>query len=222
MVTARSPGPSLRAARQRAASSSSAVESGPPETASTSAGNLARSEKSAFASAAETGAVSAVRTLLFLGDAALHVGGGLRIFAADLGERGAGGFLLVHGGERLAEPQQRLRRLAAVLELGRDREEGFSRVAVALLLEQALAEPILRVGHQALLRMLPDEVAEGLLGQPVIFVQHIAVGHVVFVLRLRRGRQGRELRIGVARRLRRAWLRSTGGRRHSVEVERRA
>ena len=42
--------------------------------------------------------------------------GRARIFAADLAERGAGHFLLAQRGERLAEPQQRVRRLRAWLE----------------------------------------------------------------------------------------------------------
>src|SRR5581483_2981962 len=88
-------GPLLSALRQRAASHSSAVESGPPETASTSTGNCSRPEKSCLASDCETDDASAVATLLFLGDVALHLRRGLRIFASDLGERGAGRLLLM-------------------------------------------------------------------------------------------------------------------------------
>src|SRR6185437_17021686 len=214
MVTATSLGPVLRAARQRAISIISAVESGPPDTASSKTGKSERSEKSAFASDTETGKdfsvgmilsgnrfppsgimpyISAAHALLFLRDAALHAGRRLGIFAADFRQRGAGGFLLMHGGERLAEPQQRIRRLAGVLVFGRDRKEGLGSVAVVLLLEQALAQPILRVRHQALVGMLLEEVAEGLRRQRVVFAQHIAVGHVVFVLRTRRGRQRRQI-----------------------------
>src|ERR1700686_5494854 len=55
MVTAISFGLTLSDLRQRAASTRSAVESGPPETASPSAGKRPRSEKSELASVAETG-----------------------------------------------------------------------------------------------------------------------------------------------------------------------
>src|SRR5262245_47898067 len=134
MVTAMSLGPLLRAPRQRAASIINAVESGPPDTASTNAGNSARSEKSALASAIETGLAScvgmlvsgnrdplvgvtplAMHALLFRGDAALHASRGARVFALDFGERRAGRFLLLHGGERLAETQQRIGRLVRLL-----------------------------------------------------------------------------------------------------------
>src|SRR5664279_489942 len=180
--------------RQRAASTISAVESGPPETASTNTGNCSRSEKSALASVAETDEVSAVRTLLFLRDAALHGSRGARKFAPDFGQRGAGRFLLIERGERLPEPQKGVRRLARALIFGRDRQEGFRRVAITLALEQALAQPILRVRHQLSVRVFAQEFAKGLLGQRVVFVQHIAVGHVVFVLRRRRRRQRGNLR----------------------------
>lgn len=53
MVTATSFGFVLSASRQRAASSINAVESGPPDTARTSAGHACNPEKSAMASAAE-------------------------------------------------------------------------------------------------------------------------------------------------------------------------
>src|SRR5690349_17057948 len=96
MVTATRSGFAFNASRQRAASTMSAVESGPPDTANTSTGKDCRPEKSALASDAETPRASAVRTLLFLRDAALHAAGGARIFASDFRERGAGGFLLIH------------------------------------------------------------------------------------------------------------------------------
>src|SRR4029077_5838916 len=86
--------------RQRAASSMSAVESGPPDTASTSAGKVCRQEKRVFASDAETTPASAMRTLQFLLNAALYAGRSARIFASDFRQRGAGGFILVHRRER--------------------------------------------------------------------------------------------------------------------------
>src|SRR5215471_12402648 len=111
-------GLALSASRQRAARTISAVESGPPDTARMIAGKACRSEKSAFVSDAETTFDSAVRTLLFLRDTAFHAGRGLRIFAADFRKRRTSGLLLVHRGERLAETQQRVRRLARTLVLG--------------------------------------------------------------------------------------------------------
>src|SRR5665213_2396076 len=113
MVTARSDGFCVSASRQRAASHSSAVESGPPETASTSAGKVSRPENSDLASVALMTAESAVRTLEFLRHAALHAGCGARIFTRYFGQRGAGRFLLMQRSERLAEAQQGVGRLAA-------------------------------------------------------------------------------------------------------------
>src|SRR4051812_6762591 len=100
MVTAMSAGPCRRAARQSAASTMSAVESGPPETARMSAGATPSPSNKILASAAETGAAaqdgaaSAAHTLLFPLDALLHDERRARILASDSGERGAGRFLL--------------------------------------------------------------------------------------------------------------------------------
>src|SRR5258708_37252867 len=99
MVTARSFGPRLSAVRQRAARKSRAVESGPPDTASTRAGASARSANRTFASDAETAPASAAHTLLFPLDALLHGDRGVRIFTADLSESRAGRLLLPHRGE---------------------------------------------------------------------------------------------------------------------------
>src|SRR5262245_8187520 len=111
MVTAINSGPRLSAARQRAASTMRAVESGPPETARMMAGADDRSANRALASATEIGAASAADTLLFPVDALLHVDRRARIFAQNLGERRAGRFLLAHRRQRLPEPQQRIGRL---------------------------------------------------------------------------------------------------------------
>src|SRR5262249_30412614 len=141
IVTAMSFGLALSVSRQRAARTISAVESGPPDTASTMTGMVCRSEKSVFASDAETAFASAMRTLLFLRDTAFHAGRGLRIFAADFRQRRTSGLFLVHRGKRLTEAQQRVRRLAGTLELGRDAQERLGGVTIALLLKQAFAEP---------------------------------------------------------------------------------
>src|SRR5262249_53040540 len=137
-----------------------AVESGPPDTASTSTGKVCRLKKRAFASDAETTPVSAVRTLLFLLNAALHAGRSPRIFPSDFRKRGAGRFFLVHRGERLAKTQQGVGGLAGALELGRNAQERFRGIAVALLLEQAFTEPILGLGHQALVRIFLEKITE--------------------------------------------------------------
>src|SRR5580704_2694703 len=133
MVTATSRGPFLRAARQRAARTMRAVESGPPDTASRSAGADLSPANSVLASAAETGAAaSAADTLLFPIDTLLHAERRAGIFAQHLSERRAGGFLLAQHGERLAETQQRIGRPGGGFIFGRDVEKGFGGVAVAL------------------------------------------------------------------------------------------
>src|SRR3984893_2422015 len=77
---------------QRAASTRSAVESGPPDTASTRPGKSSRQRNSALASPSAT-AASAVGTLLFPVDALLHAHRGARIFAQHLAERSTGRLL---------------------------------------------------------------------------------------------------------------------------------
>src|SRR4029453_3361044 len=108
MVTAMSLGPAFSRPRHCDASHSSAVESGPPDTASTTAPALFRSENSLAASADEIGepsrgsfappsrgmALPAVLLLLAI-DALLHAARRARIFAGDLAEGGAGRFLLL-------------------------------------------------------------------------------------------------------------------------------
>src|SRR5215216_749383 len=181
MVTARSFGPRRKRARQRAASTRSAVESGPPDTASTRAGHCARSANKAAASVDETGG-SAAGTLLFPLDALLHVGRGAGIFAPDFEEGGASRLLFLERRERLTEPHQRVRRLAGFFERGRDVEEGFGGLTVALALKQAFAEPIIRFGHHPVARMLAQEAAEALLGNRIILAHQIIIGEVVFLL----------------------------------------
>src|ERR1700683_5672832 len=84
-----------------AASTSSAVESGPPETAITNPAKPSRPRNSAFASSSRTGS-SAVGTLLFPVHVLLHGQRSARIFAQYLAERSAGSFLFAQGRERLA------------------------------------------------------------------------------------------------------------------------
>src|SRR5690349_9653789 len=104
---------------------------------------------------------SALRPLLLAVDRGFDAGGSARIFAADLAEGGAGGLLLLQRGERLAEPQQRIRSLGRFFVFGGDGEEGFRRVAILLALEVALAEPVLRVPEQRVARIFLREVLHG-------------------------------------------------------------
>src|SRR5882672_8119978 len=143
MVTAISFGPLLRALRQRVASISSAVESGPPDTARTSAETWTREPNNVLASAAETGAASsAADTLLFSLDTLLHARRRAREFAHDLAERRTGRLLLAELRERLPKSKQGIGRLGGGLVFGRDVEEGFCRIAELLALEQAFAPPV--------------------------------------------------------------------------------
>src|SRR5262249_59474601 len=101
-------GPRLSALRQRAISTNSAVESGPPETARTRAETRASGANNAFASAAETGAASsAADTLLFSLDPLPHRGRRARKLAHDFSARRARRLLLAEHGQRLSQAQQR-------------------------------------------------------------------------------------------------------------------
>src|SRR5262249_12657947 len=159
----------------------SAVESGPPETARIALATEARSANSPAASRVETGAASAAGTLLFSLDALLEGNRGARIAASDLIEGGACRVLLAERRKRLAEPQQRIRRLGGGLGFGRAREERLRGIRIALALEQRLAEPIVRVGYQPIARVFFEERAEAVLGERIVLVQNIPVGEVVFV-----------------------------------------
>src|SRR5947207_2677928 len=141
-----SAGPFLRPARQRAASESSAVESGPPETASRMRRKSEKSEKSAESSRSAIAApLSAADTLLFRLNRCLHLRRGLRIFLQHGAERGAGRVLLAECRQRLAEPHQRFGCLRALRIFIIDVKKGFGRVVILLALELALAEPIMRL-----------------------------------------------------------------------------
>src|SRR6185503_6095846 len=202
--------------------SSSAVDSGPPETARTRAVALASGANSVFASAAETGAASsAADTLLFSLDTLLHTGRCTGKLAQDLAERRAGGFLLAERGKRLSKPQQRVRRLGGRLIFGRDVEESFGRVAVALTLEQAFAQPIGGVPGHAVAGISAQEAAKALLGECIVLAQHVAIGEVVLVTRGLRGRQRGDHRaagVGIAKR----GSGRTARRTHGRQVERSA
>src|SRR5262249_9858352 len=136
------------------------VESEPPETARTSPRKFSRPEKSASASASRT-AWSAAATLLFSFDGLFDARRDVRIFAQDFSERGTGGLLLTQIGERLAEPQQCLRRPCRGLVFGEDGEERFGGVEILLRLIETLAQPILRLRCEVIARILAQKATEG-------------------------------------------------------------
>src|SRR5215470_13142322 len=100
-------GPRANRRRQRRVSTIRAVESAPPDTARMirpARGNDANSP--AISRCEIAAAASAVDTLLFPLDRLPDAQRGAGIFAADLRQPAAGGVLLAHLRERLAEPQQ--------------------------------------------------------------------------------------------------------------------
>src|SRR6266540_1375133 len=216
-------GPRFSARRQRAMSSSSVVESGPPETARTRAGAWTSGANSAFASAAETGAASsAADTLLFSLDPLLHRRRRAWELAQHFAERCAGRFLLAERGERLPKAQKRIGSFGDGFIFGRDGEEGFRGVAVALALEHAFAQPIGGIPDEPIIGIFAQEAAEGVFGEGVVLAQHIAIGEVVFVARGLRGRE-RGKRTTASRPAARRLPRHGAVRRpHAREVKRRA
>src|ERR1700722_11913039 len=183
-VTARSFGARcrrfLRSLAQRAAMTSSAVESEPPETASRSPRKPSRPLNSALTSASRT-AWSAMATLLFSVHGLFYARRCARVFAQHLAERSASRFLLAQGRERLAKPQQRLRRPRRGLVFGGDGEERFGGVAILLLLEQTFAEPVLSLRRQVIARILAQKATETFGREHVILAQNVAIGEVVLV-----------------------------------------
>src|SRR6202046_3667746 len=187
-VIAMSFGARLSRFAQRAARTNSAVESGPPETARINPRAFSRPLNTTFASSSRT-ACSAVGTLLFPVHVLLHRRRSLRIFAQDFAERRAGSFLFTERRERLTEPHQRLRRARGGFVFGRDRQEGFSGFTIMLILKQRFAEPILRLGGQAVARIFLQKIAQRLFGRGVVLVQHIAIDEIEFVFGRVAGRQ---------------------------------
>src|SRR5580693_605825 len=198
MVTAMSFGARLSRFAQRAASTRRAVESGPPDTASTRPGKSSRPRNSAFASPSPT-LPSAVGTLLFPVDALLHAHRSARIFAQHLAERSTGRFLFAERRERHAEPQQRIGGARRGVVFRRHGEEGFRGVAIALALEQRFAHPELRFGRQAIGRILAQERRELVRGGTIVLVLQIAVSEIEFVLGRVTRRQSRLHGAGTAR-----------------------
>src|ERR1700761_3850926 len=96
---------------------------------------------------------SALDPLLLAIDSRFDAVGGARIFPRHLAEGGAGGFFFLKRRQRLAEPQQRVRRLGRFVVFAGHRQKGFGGLAVLLALEQTLAEPVLRVRNQRIVRI---------------------------------------------------------------------
>src|SRR5258708_517591 len=71
--------------------------------------------------------------------------------------------------------------LSGGLVFGRDVEEGFRRVAEALALEHAFAEPIGGVADEPIIGISTQEAMEGVFSERVVLAQHIAVSEIVFV-----------------------------------------
>src|SRR6266508_4051712 len=206
-------GPRFSARRQRAMSSSSAVESGPPETARTRAGAWTSGANSAFASAAETGAASsAADTLLFSLDPLLHRRRRAWELAQHFAERC----------ERLPKAQKRIGSFGDGFIFGRDGEEGFRGVAVALALEHAFAQPIGGIPDEPIIGIFAQEAAEGVFGEGVVLAQHIAIGEVVFVARGLRGRKRGKCTTASRPAARRLPRHGAVRRSHAREIKRRA
>src|SRR6516165_6248815 len=132
---------------------------------------------------------SAAYTLLLSLDSLFDAGGGARKFAQNLAERCAGRLLLAERSERLAEAQKRLRRPGIALEFGGGVEKGFRRVAEALTLVEAFAEPERGIAGQPIIRVFAQEGAKAFLCEPVIPTQHVAIRQVEFILWSLRGRK---------------------------------
>src|ERR1700686_2356652 len=198
MVTATSFGARFSRFAQRAASTRRAVESGPPDPASTRPGKSSRPRNSASASPSAT-AASAVGTLLFPVDALLHAQRGARVFAQHLAQRGAGRFLFAERRQRHAEPQKRIGRPRSGVILRRHGKEGFRGVAIALALEQCFAPPELCGGRQAIARILAQEIRELIRGGTIVLVLEVAVSEIEFVLGRIARRQRRLHGAGAAR-----------------------
>src|SRR5205823_1097109 len=115
-------------------------------------------------------------------------------------------------------------RLARRLVFRRDREKRFGGVAIALALEQCLAQPVIGIGHEPVAGIFFQESPKAVLGQRIILVQDIAVGEVVLVFRGRARRQGgdrRGARVARGRRRQRPVRRPGGGRRQHRRSRRR-
>src|SRR5882762_4683868 len=148
-------------------------------------------------------ATLALNPLLLTVDRGFDARRGPRILPRHFAERGTGGFLFLQRRQRLAEPQQGIRRLGGLVEFGGHAEEGFRGVAILLALEVAFAEPVLRVRDQGIARIFLREIFHGLFGQRIVLALHVADAEIELVLWRRRGRQRRQRGAGAGRTRRR-------------------
>src|SRR5262249_14250596 len=121
---------------------------------------------------------------------------------------------------RLSEAQKRIGRLGGGFVFGRDVEEGFRRVAEAVALEHAFAEPIGGVAGEPIIGIFAQEATEGVFGERIVLAQHIAIREIVFVARVRGGGGG-GARAGGSWVVRRLSRRRAAWRPHGCEIERR-
>src|ERR1700731_997396 len=208
--------PRARRRRHRWASTMRAVESAPPDTARITRPERGNDANSSAISRSEIAAASAMDTLLFPLDRLPDAQRGAGIFAADLRERAAGGVLLAHLREGLAEPQQRVGGLGGRGVIARNEQKQLGGVGIFVALKQGLAQPVIRVRRARIARVLLEETAKTLLGKFVILAQHVTISEVELVARGRGGRERRQPAaggIGIARRRRRQ--RTSGRRRRT-------
>src|SRR5207253_9649499 len=167
-------------------------------------------------SRSEIAAASAMDTLLFPLNRLPDAQRGAGIFAADLRERAAGGVLLAHLREGLAEPQQRVGGLGGRGVIARNEQEQLGGVGIFVALEQGLAQPVIRVRRARIARVLLQETAKTLIGEVVILAQHVTIREAELAARARGGRERCPPAaggIGIAWRRRRQ--RTTGRRRRT-------
>src|SRR5580658_322124 len=229
---------------QRSASSVSARESAPPETATATCGRGSKypSRVMSRANSASPTAVAGVWSLpgrrcaafrppeltsapepfLFRDLAILDDRRHLRKIALQLGE-GETGIVLAPGiAERHAQFLQIVRRLRALRIFLVPFGEGGSRRRIIAAHEIGLAQPVLRVAGELITGMLPDEAAEGGFGPLEIGVAQQAEG-VIVLLRRRAFGQRTSRRQGSLRRrrARRSRWRGRARRRDSLDAGRK-
>ena len=146
---------------------------------------FSRSANSAFASASRSARFSSGHAFVPARRFASRLRGA-RIFAHDFAERGASRFLLTQSRERLAEPKQRLGRLAVVsylVETARNDSAASRYAAAGTGSRPASIAPPAPAGRSD----IGAGSAERVLGERVVLVQHIAIGEIVLVLRVAPG-----------------------------------
>ena len=153
---------------QSAAISSRAVESGPPETASSKARAFASGARIASTASGVSPARVNNDPSAFRARRLLHGRRGGGIALADLGEGRAGLFGIAEQGERLAEPHHALRRSRRLGVVGGELEILLGRLARARALQIGLAEIEDRVGRELVRAVRREERLQLLLGVGVL------------------------------------------------------